>query len=458
VRKSPRIGRPAADTRNRKETMNKNRLKIVLLGGGSLYFESVIGELAVTPELDGAAIELYDINARRMELMRRVGRRVVEKTGTRFTVTSTRSLAQALDGADYAIASIGVHGPDAAWHKADTDAVARLGVIQTTGDTVGPSGLSQGLRIVPIFVDIARQMERYCPGAVLLNHSNPMSVICRAVTKHTRIRTIGYCHNVAGSLYYFARVLGCKPEELDVTVAGPNHCVWLLGITLRGRDVYPELKRRILARPPEPTKAFSRECLELFDLFPIGGDRHIIEFFPHARRAARTKKIHYGLQWRSDMIRENRLKREISKEPDALALKAAGKKDVYIPTTLSPEAMGQQVRALAYGPEKIHVVNIPNRGAVPGLPGWAVLELKAIVGPNGVRPVFVGDLPPQAARWSAAQIYAHELTVEAAVEGSRRKALMALACDPMIRDFAEARRVLDALVKAQGPRLKAFRA
>ena len=52
--------------------------------------------------------------------------------------------------------------------------------VLTTGDTVGPSGLSQALRIIPIFVDIARDMEKYCPDAFLLNHSNPMSAICRA--------------------------------------------------------------------------------------------------------------------------------------------------------------------------------------------------------------------------------------------------------------------------------------
>ncbi len=438
--------------------MSTMRLKVVLLGGGSLYFGNVLGEIAATPELAGAAVTLYDVNARRLDLMRRYGARVAAKAANGMTVRAARDLPAALDGADFAIASIGVHGPNQAWHQADTDAVARLGIIQTTGDTVGPSGLSQGLRIVPIFVAIARQMERYCPDAILLNHSNPMAVICRAVTKTTRIRTIGYCHNVAGGIQYFARVLEVPPDTLEVTVAGPNHCVWLLGIACRGRDVYPELKRRILARPPEPRETFAREMLGLFDLFPIGGDRHIIEFFPHARRAAHPRRIPYGLQWRSDMIRENRLQRELHRTPSTVALVAAGQQEVKLPQTLSPEAMGQQLRALRFGPGKLHVVNIPNQGAVPNVPDWAVLELRAAIGPGGARPVAVGALPPQAARWTLAQIYAHELTVDAAIEGSRRKALMALACDPMIRDFAEARRVFDALVKAQGQRLKAFRA
>jgi alpha-galactosidase/6-phospho-beta-glucosidase family protein len=86
-----------------------------------------------------------------------------------------------------------------------------------------------------------------------------------------------------------------------------------------------------------------------------------------------------------------------------------------------------------------------------------VIEVKAVIGAGGARPIAIGELPPQAARWTLAQVYAHELTVDAAIEGSRQKALQALACDPMIRDFREAQRVFDAIVKGQGPRLRAFR-
>jgi len=386
-----------------------------------------------------------------------LGDRIVEKTNSGQTVRATTDRADALDGADFAVASIGVHGPGHRWHKADTDAVAKLGIIMTTGDTVGPSGLSQALRIIPIFMDIARDMEKYCPDAYLLNHSNPMSVICRAVNKYTSIKTIGYCHNVASDLRYFARVLDVPWQELDVTAAGPNHCVWLLGIRHKGRDVYPELRQRLGTQEAAPPHQFQREVLKLFGYYPIGGDRHVVEFFPHARRPTTTTDIHYGMKWRSDMITEGALAREISDEPDDLQLKVEGKKEVWLPKENTPEAMGQQIKSLAFGPDMIHYVNVPNCGAVPNVPDWAVIELKAKVGQSGVRPIHVGELPPQLARWSVAQFYTHELVVDAGVEGSREKAVMALACDAMIRDFDEARVVLDAMIEAQEGRLDRFR-
>ena len=433
------------------------RLKIVLIGAGSLYFEHVMSEIAITPELEGSKFMMYDIDVKRMNLMEKIGNQILKQTGANLTIESSLELEKALDGADFAISSIGVHGPGAQWHKIDSDTAAKFGIIHTTGDTIGPGGLSQGLRIIPIYIDIARRMEKYCPDVILLNHSNPMAAVCRAVSKYTSIHVIGYCHNVAGGVRYFSKVLDIEPEELDITAAGVNHMLWLLGITHHGKDMYPELKKRLSKKRPPKTQKFAQELFELTGLYPIGGDRHMVEFFPHSRRATKTKKIPYGLMWRSKMIEDAVLAREISTAPEEIELKASGKKPISIPEKPSPENMGLQVKSMSFGPEKIHYVNTPNRGAIPNLPSWAIVELKGVVGVGGARSVYVGELPPQIARWTLSHIYTHELMVDAAVEGSRQKALMALSGDPMIRDFKEAEKILDAIVKAQGDRLKRFK-
>jgi len=431
--------------------------KIVLLGGGSGYFEGVVGELAATPELAGSRVVMYDIDATRMDRVRRASQRTLDALGAPFALSATTDLPEALDGADFAISSIGVHGPDARWHMLDSEVCARFGIIHTTGDSVGPSGLSQGLRLIPIYLELAQAMRTYCPHVILLNHSNPMNPICRAVTKATGIPTIGYCHNVVLDVRWFARILEVPVEELETTVAGPNHMNWLLAIRHRGRDVYPELKRRILAAEPEKEHRFAREVLERLDVFPVGGDRHMIEFFPHVRQATKPGELPYEILWRVDLIRKGQLARELNKGADDLTRRADGQLPPLMPGKPSPESMGEQIRALAFGVEKIHYVNIPNRGAVPNLPDWAVIELRAVVGSGGARPLYVGDLPPQAARWSLATIYAHELMVDAAIEGSRAKALMALACDPMMVNFGEVEPVFDAIVEAQEDRLARFR-
>lgn len=431
-------------------------MKITLLGAGSLFFEGVIIEIARTPELHGAQLMLHDIDAERMALIEQVGRRISEHFKAGLQIESTLERARALDGADVAIASIGVHGHNKVWHYADVKAVADFGIMQTTGDTVGPSGISQGLRIIPIFVDIARDMDRYCPGAYLLNHSNPMGPVCRAVAKTSNVPIIGYCHNVAGGLRTFAKVLGVHHSELDVVVAGVNHMVWVLRMHHGSVDVYPEFKKRFLAAPPEPTRMFTRELLELTDLYMVGGDRHIIEFFPHARKADKPENIPYEMDWRAAMVKRKKLDAELNQDASTLGERAAGTVPLKIHEEMSPEAMGLQIKALLQGPDKVHVVNLPNAGAVSNVPDWALIELKSVVGPQGARPVAVGEIPTVAARWTLAQIYAHELLVDAGIEGSREKAIQALACDPMIRDFDEAKAILDAMIKAQGDRMARY--
>lgn len=432
-------------------------MKIAFIGGGSHFFELVSIELAQTPELHGSEIFLYDPDVAAAELIAMVGGRYSDHYGAGFTFEVCDELSAALDGAGAVISSIGVHGPGQAWHKLDVEAVAELGIMQTTGDSVGPTGISQGLRIIPLFVELAQAMERYCPEAPLLNHSNPMGAICRAVCKFSRINVIGYCHNVANGITRFAKLLGLDPTSLDYTVAGVNHQVWLLSLRHQSRDIYPSLRDALERETDLPDSQFTRELLRLTGLYLLGGDRHIIEFFPHARRASSPSEIDYGLLWRKQMIDNKLLSEELTKNASELKARATGELPLFLKTKLSPEAMGHQIRALTQGPDMVHVVNVPNRGAVPNAPDWAVLEMKCVIGQQGARPVFVGELPPVAARWTLPQIYAHELMIDAAVEQSREKALQALASDPMVRDFCEPEKILDALVEAQGGRLGAFR-
>jgi len=432
-------------------------MKICYIGAGSLFFESVSREIAEVPELHGASIHMYDPDSERAAPIAAVCRRYSDHFQAGITVKVCKTLEEALDGANAVISSIGVHGPGQAWHDLDVKAVAELGIMQTTGDTVGPTGVSQALRSIPPYLELAGAMEKHCPDAPLLNHSNPMGIICRAVLKHSRIRIIGYCHSAAIAVKRFGRMMGIDPGELDPVVAGVNHSVWLLSLRHQGKDVYPLLRETLRKQESHVDREFTMELLELSGLYLMGGDRHVIEFFPHARRPSSPENMEYGLKWRSNMINERMLDKELSVKASSFARRASGADPLDLPGISTPEAMGRQIQALTYGPDMPHLVNVANAGAIPNAPDWAVLEMKCIIGQHGAKPVHAMELPPFAARWTLAQIYANELIIEAAVEGSRQKAIAALACDPMVRDLQEAERVLDALVSAQGDRLAPFR-
>jgi alpha-galactosidase len=134
------------------------------LGGGSLYFRRALADLVLSEDLAGSEIALYDIDAEKVELMAAMGRRLAERAGTNFTVRASIDKADAVDGADFALSSIGGCGAEVTsnvyhsnYHNADIRIPAKYGICQVIGDTCGPAGMMMALRsIPPISSSVAR--------------------------------------------------------------------------------------------------------------------------------------------------------------------------------------------------------------------------------------------------------------------------------------------------------------
>lgn len=202
-------------------------MKIAFIGGASVnWAPKLIVDMAVTPTLEGARRVLYDVDADALAVMGRAGERLVALSGGPLDVETTPDLASALEGADYVILCVAIGGLPAM--RNDLEIPERYGVMQTVGDTVGPGGLARGLRHIPFALRVAREMEQLCPDAWLLNLTNPMRTICRAISRATQIRILGLCHEVGGRLRYLSRLLTGSETETEATVAGINHMPVLL--------------------------------------------------------------------------------------------------------------------------------------------------------------------------------------------------------------------------------------
>ena len=160
-------------------------VKIVIIGGGSYAWGPLfIRDIATTPDLAGSTILLHDIDPGPLDLVYALGEKIIRAVpGDPFTLERTLDLDEALQGADFVILTITTGGLEAMRH--DVEIPYKYDVFQPVGDTVGPGGLSRALRNIPVVVDIARRMEDLCPNAWLLNYSNPMTTLCRAVTRAT---------------------------------------------------------------------------------------------------------------------------------------------------------------------------------------------------------------------------------------------------------------------------------
>ncbi|MBM4083077.1 MAG: alpha-glucosidase/alpha-galactosidase, partial [Planctomycetes bacterium] len=269
-------------------------MKIAFLGAGSLGFgRRLVSDILSFPELTDSTIHLMDPNTQRLDFTHQVVRRMVSGAGLPTRVEASAERGPALDGADYVIVSIRTGTsmqPEALDVQVPLDVA---GLRQTVADTVGVGGIMKGLRTIPAMLDIARDMERRCPRALMLNYTNPMAMIMWAITAATRIRAVGLCHSVQGTSQQLAGYLGVDYAKLRYRVAGINHLAWFLDLSLAGEDLYPKL-RACLDKPDIVAKDPVRfEIFRHFGYFVTESSTHMAEYVPyflrHPEEIARLK-------------------------------------------------------------------------------------------------------------------------------------------------------------------------
>ena len=432
-------------------------MKVAFIGGGSVQWTTMLlTDMVLNETLDGADLVLHDIDADALALVTRASRRIVDQARSRIRITATADRADALRDARFVILCVAIGGLRAV--RADLAVSERYGIYQPVGDTSGPGGLARGLRHIPFAVQVAREMEDLCPDAWLLNLTNPMTTICRAVARATGIRTIGLCHEVdLFRRHRLAPLLGVAAETITVEVAGINHLPAILRFSVGTEEGLPRLRAWLREHSPfefvndhlpEPHRDVFRDrlavklsLLEHLGVLFGAGDRHLAEFFPSYLSEASGRGARYGVllttvEHRLENARARRIRLEALAGGEAADL------------THSDETLMPVMAALAGGPSGRFVVNVPNTGQIDALPRGAVVESVAEVDALGVRPVAVGPLPSPLYGALAPHVAWQELVVEAALTGLREPARAAMAIDPVVHDPAIADPLLDDLLAA----------
>lgn len=457
--------------------------KIVLIGAASADFgPTTLATLLQNEALRGSQLALVDLNESSLDNATRVARRMNDAWGADFSIVAATDRRQVLEDATQVIVSIEVAPREELW-RLDWEVPLRHGLRQPYAENGGPGGLMHTCRQIPNHLAIARDMEELCPEAWMILFSNPLPRICRAVAKYSRIRVVGKCHQINVG-YALTAALLCREygivvpdgvmlhsdpdnysvvhelaragrERFAITSAGLNHFIWLLDIRDRatGADLYPAL-RAAAETAPLTLEPLSLDLFRLFGLLPIAGDTHLAEYLPwlHDPVTGPWEKYRIPLyDWAgNEEVRELLL--EMMRSMADGELPVNGMRDA------PSEGATELVAALGGGPAYLdETVNVPNRGAIAGLPDDTVVEVPAVVQPGGIRPLQLGSLPPGITELCRREAALVELVVDAAVSGDRDLALQALLLDPMINDIGRARAILDDYLAAFAAHLPQFR-
>jgi alpha-galactosidase/6-phospho-beta-glucosidase family protein len=438
--------------------------KIVIIGGGSYQWgPTFLRDIFIHPQLPGSTVVLHDIDPGPLDLIYKLGSQFITAHNFGIHLEKTLSLDEALTDADFVILTISTGGLETM--RFDVEIPENYGIYQSVGDTVGPGGLSRALRNIPVIVSIARRMELLCPDAWLLNYTNPMTTLTRAVNQQTSIKTIGLCHELIGVRHRLADLLSVDPQRIKTQVAGINHLIWILSMNIEGEDAFPRLHTitqgildgRLTTGEPEVSlsdqfKVKSR-LFELFGALPAAGDRHVAEFFPFFLTESTQRGKRWGVLRTS--IAERYEWRRLAREMVEGILSGAIDPAPYLQNP-SEEAAAPIIAAIACDGQYQGIMNLPNRGQISNLPEEVVVETFGNVDALGARGVTAGPLPPGIRAIVARHVENQEMIVTAALTGNRRLALQALINDPLVSDLFTAEKMLDELIMANREYLPQF--
>ncbi len=438
--------------------------KILVIGAGSASFGLTnLGAILRTEELHGSELCLCDLNEEGLIQITKLAHRINREWGAGMEIRAGTDRRKLLPGADFVIISVAVDR-EKCWRK-DREIGQKYGLIHYA-ENGGPGGFFHAARNIALLMPVFRDIEELAPDALVLNFTNPMTRICTAALKYTKLKMAGICHQIDFGYMMAGRILGKDlgldinhnyhftwnhdPEEkliaaaahgrMDILAAGINHFTWYLSIRdkVTGEELLPLFKRRFLEQ--NDFEPYTRAVLEVFGECPTSGDAHFLEYMPYTSNRARGGWERYNIQMYPLLEREQ--------ERDALweriGRMAEGEESADVLKQGYSERAELIMAAVLTGSNHYdYAVNIPNtEGYILNMPKDAVVEVPAVMGLHGVKGVAVGSLPPVAAAFCNRQKDIVDLAVAAAVEGNKELALQALALDPMVDDLDMAKGIL----------------
>jgi alpha-galactosidase len=412
-----------------------------MLGAGSSFTPHLMNDIFRIPGIDRGEIALVDIDRERLSTMTRVVRMLIAQRGMHgWKVAASPRRRSVLKGTDYLINCIEVSGLECVRH--DNDIPARFGIDQCIGDTIGPGGLFKGLRTIPVWMQILRDVEDLAPGATVLNYTNPMSMMCLAAGRSSSVPVTGLCHSVQGTSRLLAKRAGIPFEEMRWDCAGINHLSWFTTLEHHGRSLYPRLsekaRRDVDGKPDDPDDAgdlVRKDIMLHFGAFVTESSGHLSEYLPYYRKRKDLIKKYcrsgyeggsgfYAREWPGWRKEADRVRRAMVK----------GKESMEWPRGLEYaswiiEAKEKNVPFRIYG----NVMNSRGHAGplIGNLPHDGCVEVACIVDGSGIHPLRYGNLPPQMAALCDWNMRMFDCAATAAMEKSKSAAIHALMLDPL---------------------------
>ena len=430
-------------------------MKVTIIGAGSAEFSlGLVKDLCLTEGLAGSHVCFMDINAERLDIVYQLAVRYAEDLGVALRLEKTLNRKESLQDVDFVINTATVTHNEYFMKR-------RRELTAEHGYFYGHTGMPE-YHNLQLMLDVVQDMEKICPDAWVLQAGNPVFSGTTLMTRETSIKVCGLCHGHYG----YARVastLGLDPDRVTWQAPGLNHNIWLTHFYYEGQDAYPLLDEwianeaeafwdELTQKGEEIPTQMSRSAIQqykLFGLMPIGDTPRRGGWWYHTD--LETRKRWYSPSGGGDTPKGRDL--ILKRKDDRLAqMKEAAYDSNVRPIDLFGDQKTREqhipiIDALVNDHEGQFQVNVPNLGALEGVPDDVAVEVPAVVNKKGIQPLCVGSLPPKI---MLEQIYPNwlnmERTLEALKSGDKSMLLWGILNSHQTRSYEQALQMLEALL------------
>jgi len=401
-----------------------------------------------------------DIDDERLDFALKSVQKIIQLGNYPAKVWATKDRIEALKGADVVLVTILVGSTDVWRH--DIEIPKKYNVDFNVGDTRGTAGIFRALRTIPVMVSIAKDMEQYCPDALMLNYTNPMAMLCRAMNRASNIQLTGLCHSVQGTAEMLAKWIGAPMSEITYTCAGINHQAFYLKYEWNGKDAYPLLREAIEKPEIYNEEIVRNEMFKALGYYVTESSGHNSEYnwWFRKRQDLIEKYCTHGTGWNPGVhayILKEYQRREGDWKEEAKKWFA---KETPISLERGHEYAAYIINAIKGGETFQFNGNVPNTKLITNLPDDVCVEVPVFVDKAGLHPVHVGALPPQLVALNHLSVMTEEMAVEAALTGDPTLVYQACCYDPLaasVLSLAEIRSMVNELLEINRPYLPQFK-
>ncbi len=401
-------------------------MKLCVIGGGSTYTPELIdGLLRRRDRLPIERVHLVDVDDERLAVLGPLAQRMADAAGAQWDVRWGTDRVAGIRDSAFVVSQMRVGGMAA--RERDEQLGREFGLIGQ--ETVGVGGFANALRTIPVALDIARDIAEHACGAVLLNFTNPAGLVTEALCRHSEVTTIGLCNVPWSFSQWFAGALNVDATDLELDYVGLNHLSWVRRVrtpdgTDHVRTLVDGMAGHAERHPPKAGSepGWTADIVRLIDAIP---NYYLLYYFEtaawerhqatHPTRASEVMAIEQALldQYRNP---------ELTTKPKELEQRGGA---------YYSETAAALMADIASDAGTVHVVNVRNDGAIPGLPDDVVVEVPARVNRAGARAIPTAPLRADVDALVRTVKDFELLTVRAAVDGDEDAARLALLTNPL---------------------------